>query len=326
MVATNKISKFYQIPKNVNYINLNSKRLITSFWKAFKLFRKLKPNLVFSTLWYSNLLTIVICKILKTKCIVREAGLDYRSGVTFTNKIFKLTTSLLYRRADKVIAISDSLNKNIQSQLKVEESKILTIYNPVESYFDRSILKQYDLREHFNNTTNQTYVALSAIRFDDIKFSYKLFLAIKEINKIDVRLLLVGDGHKKDEIEEFLFQNQIDEKVILLNWTEKIYSLINSCDLYISSSKFEGLGNAYLAAHLLNKKCLSSNIPASNEINRLFNNGDSFNDEVGDIMSKIEKVISQPELTDKIPTEILKMFSEDKCFGKYQEIFSKVIK
>ena len=111
-----------------------------------------------------------------------------------------------------------------------------------------------------------------------------------------------------------------------MNWTEKIYSLINSCDLYISSSKFEGLGNAYLAAHLLNKKCLSSNIPASNEINRLFNNGDSFNDEVGDIMSKIEKVISQPELTDKIPTEILKMFSEDKCFGKYQEIFSKVIK
>ena len=35
-------------------------------------------------------------------------------------------------------------------------------------------------------------------------------------------------------------------------------------------SKFEGLGNSYVAAQLLNRKCLSSNIPASNEVNNIF--------------------------------------------------------
>ena len=50
-----------------------------------------------------------------------------------------------------------------------------------------------------------------------------------------------------------------------------VYDFIFSCDAYVSPSRFEGLGNAYIAAQLLNKKCLSSNIDASVEINNIFN-------------------------------------------------------
>jgi len=326
VVATNKISDFYKIPTDINYINLYSKRLATSFWKALRTIKTLDPDLVFSTLWYSNLLTVIICKILNKHSVIREAGLDYRSQASFSNKFFKLIASFFYRKADKVIAISDSLNQNIQNELKVRKSNISTIYNPVENYFDRKYLENNDLRKYFSKTSVNTVIALSAIRFDHIKFSYNLFLAIKNIKEIDIRLLLVGDGNKRDEIQQFLSQNQIEEKVVLLDWTDNIYSFINSCDLYISSSKFEGLGNAYLAAQLLKIKCLSSNIPASNEINEIFKNGESFNDEVEDIMSKIVKTVNQPELIDDIPLETINMFSEDVCFGKYHEIFSMVNK
>ena len=326
IVATNQISDFYKIPEGINYINLNSNRLGTSFWRAWRTIKNLNPDLVFSTLWYSNLLIIIICKFLNKYCIVREAGLDYRTGGSISNKMFKIFASLLYKKADKVIAISESLNQNIQKELKVKNSNIVTIYNPVENFFDRKKLDYLDLKVYFNTTSANTYTALSAIRFDEIKFSYNLFLAIKKIKEIDIRLLLIGDGHKKDKIKQFIHQNQIEDKIILLDWTDNIYSFINSCDLYISSSKFEGLGNAYLAAQLLKRKCLSSNIPASNEINEIFKNGESFNDEVGDIMFKIVRAITHPELAEELPTETIKMFSEEECFNKYHEIFSRVIK
>lgn len=324
VIATNKISNFYQIPKNIDYINLNSKRLILSFLKAFKTIKFVNPDIVFSTLWYSNLLIIIVCKLLNKKCIVREAGLDYRSGKNITSYLYKLLTSFLYKRANKIIAISNSLKTNLQNELGIKESDIVTIYNPVENYFNREKLEQYNLINYFNNTTDDTVIAVSAIRFDKIKFSYNLFLAIKQIDDFDVRLLLIGDGSEKSQIKNFITHNKIENKIGILDWTNKIYSYINSCDIYISSSKFEGLGNSYVAAQLLNKKCLSSNIPASNEVNNIFKNGITFNDDVKEIKSKIIEVVLSSKNENDLLNDTINLFTEDKCFGEYCDIFKAV--
>lgn len=324
VVATNKISNFYQIPENINYINLNSKRLILSFIKAFKTIKSVNPDIVFSTLWYSNLLIIVICKLLNKKCIVREAGLDYRSGKNFSSYLYKLLTSFLYKRANKIIAISNSLKTNLQNELGIKDSEIVTIYNPVESYFNREKLEQYNLGSYFNDITEDTIIAVSAIRFDKIKFSYNLFLAIKQIDDFDIRLLLIGDGPEKSQIKNFITQNKIEKKIITLDWTNNIYSYINSCDIYVSSSKFEGLGNSYVAAQLLNRKCLSSNIPASNEVNNIFKNGISFNDNVNEIKSKIIEVVLNSKNKNDNLHDTINLFTEDKCFGVYCDIFKAV--
>ena len=324
VVATNKISSVYEIPKNINYINLENKRLLTSFFQAYKVIKNLNPDLVFSTLWYSNLFVVFICSILGKKCVIREAGLDYRSGVGFSKKIFKLLSLLLYRRADKIIAISNSLKENLHEQLKIKNEKIQTIYNPVESYIDRKKLENINLKKYFQNTSDKTIIAISAIRFDEIKYSNNLFLAIKNIEEEDVRLLFVGEGHKRDDIKKFLVDNDIDDKVTLLDWQKNIHSFIYSSDLYVSSSKYEGLGNAYLAAQLLQKKCLSSKVPASLEINSIFRNGDSFKDEIEDMVNKIIYTIRQPEKISSLPKQTVSLFEEEFCFDKYCKIFSKV--
>lgn len=326
VIATNKISNFYQIPENIEYINLNSKRLILSFRKALITIKSVKPDIVLSTLWYSNLLTIVVCRLLNIKCIVREAGLDYRSEGNFKSYFLKILTSFLYKKANKIIAISNSLNENLQDELGIDKSNIVTIYNPVDSYFKRKELKQFNLNKFFNSTTEQTIIAVSGIRFDKIKFSYNLFLAIKKIDQIDVRLLLIGDGLEKDKIKKYLIDNKIEDKIVVLDWTNKIYNFIYSCDLYVSSSKYEGLGNSYLAAQLLNKKCISSNIPASNEINSIFQNGISFNDNVDEIKLSILDAVQRQKNQNSNFDDIVSIFTEDKCFSKYCDIFSTELK
>ncbi len=325
VVATNKISSVYEIPKNINYINLGHKRLLTSCWKTFKTIKNINPDLVFSTLWYSNILTIFISRILSKKCVVREAGLDYRSGSGLMKKIFKLLSSLMYNKADKVIAISNSLKENLHHQLNLKDEKVVTVFNPVSDYIDRESLEKLDLKRYFKNTSEDTLVALSAIRFDDIKYSYNLFLALKEIKHKDTRLLLVGEGNKRNEIKTFLKKNELDEKVVLTGWKANVHSFIYSCDLYISSSKYEGLGNAYLAAQLLQKKCLASNIPASLEINSIFKNGNTFNDEVEDILEKITDILQNSGNQKNLSQDIIKTFSVNSCFKKYIKIFESVV-
>ena len=136
--------------------------------------------------------------------------------------------------------------------------------------------------------------------------------------------MFVGEGHKRDDIKKFLVDNDIDDKVTLLDWQKNIHSFIYSSDLYVSSSKYEGLGNAYLAAQLLQKKCLSSKVPASLEINSIFRNGDSFKDEIEDMVNKIIYTIRQPEKISSLPKQTVSLFEEEFCFDKYCKIFSKV--
>ena len=90
----------------------------------------------------------------------------------------------------------------MHEQLKIKNEKIQTIYNPVESYIDRKKLENINLKKYFQNTSDKTIIAISAIRFDEIKYSNNLFLAIKNIEEEDVRLLFVGEGHKRDDIKK----------------------------------------------------------------------------------------------------------------------------
>ena len=56
---------------------------------------------------------------------------------------------------------------------------------------------------------------------------------------------------KKEEYETLIESGDLKEKIAILNWQNNIYDFIYSCDFYISTSTNEGLGNAYLASHLL---------------------------------------------------------------------------
>ena len=90
------------------------------------------------------------------------------------------------------------------------------------------------------------------------------------------KLLILGDGIEKENYKDLINKHQLEGNVYLCGWVENVYDFIFSCDAYVSPSRFEGLGT-YIAAQLLNKKCLSSNIDASVEINNIFNAGMVFN-------------------------------------------------
>ena len=77
-------------------------------------------------------------------------------------------------------------------------------------------------------------------------------------------------------------------------------------------------------AQLLQKKCLASNIPASLEINSIFKNGNTFNDEE-DILEKITDILQNSGNQKNLSQDIIKTFSVNSCFKKYIKIFESVV-
>lgn len=73
------------------------------------------------------------------------------------------------------------------------------------------------------------------------KFLISVFKSIYENNK-DSRLLLIGDGSLKNEVEKIVQTEQLEQAVIFLGNVDNVDHYYNAMDLFLFPSAFEGLG------------------------------------------------------------------------------------
>ena len=74
-------------------------------------------------------------------------------------------------------------------------------------------------------------------------------------------MLIIGYGEEKNNLINYINQNNLNEKVKILPFQKNPYNLINSSDIFILTSIFEGLPNVLLEAQVLKKFIISSNCP-----------------------------------------------------------------
>ena len=320
LIGTNKTSNIYEKEISSKIKVIESARIRYSFIKIFNYLKNVKPDVVISTLWYANVIIFIICKFLGIKTILREAGVDYRShrGIVNYFKIFSM--KYVYGNSNKTVVISDYLRKDLSDNLLVSPSKITRIYNPVKSYIEQSNIKKINLNQYFPDSNKETRYVVCASRLDKIKGVDFLIESFKNLRKENIKLLILGDGSEKENYIHLIKKYRLENTVHLCGWVENVYDFIFSCDAYVSPSRFEGLGNAYIAAQLLNKKCLSSNIDASVEINNIFNAGMVFDFSENNLSEQLINLLSSSE----IEKSTVNLFLEDYCFNKYKEILETI--
>ena len=89
------------------------------------------------------------------------------------------------------------------------------------------------------------------------KFLLKIVKALKKKNK-NVKLLLVGDGSMRDELETMCKNLDISDKVIFTGTRDDIDVILNSMDAFVFPSTFEGLGLVLLEAQAAGLPCVVS--------------------------------------------------------------------
>ena len=91
-------------------------------------------------------------------------------------------------------------------------------------------------------------------------FLLKLFSKLNMENS-KYRLLLVGDGELRSDIEEYAYEYGIGDKVIIYGETSFTQKLYQGMDVFVFPSLFEGLSVALIEAQCSGLKCLVNDIP-----------------------------------------------------------------
>ena len=170
-------------------------------------------------------------------------------------------------------------------------------------------------------------------RLTDQKDHLTLLKSIKMIvdkKKIDLKLSIIGKGKNLLSIKNFIRKNNLKQKVNLYGYKANAERYIVYSDLFILSSKFEGLPNTLIEAQSSRVPIISSDCPSgpkeillNGKLGILFKTGDH-----KDLYKKIllfnknkKKYIKQASSAQKY----LKRFDYKFNLSKYRKIINKYI-
>ena len=159
--------------------------------------------------------------------------------------------------ANKIIVNSEDFKKELKSKFNLNSE---CIYNPLNK---KEIIKNSKKRLNISFFNKKDFKIISVARFTNQKDHFCL---IKSINLLknkykNIKVLLIGSGDKKKEIQNFIDELRLNKIIKILNFKKNPYPYMKNSDLFILSSNFEGLPNVLLEAITLNKFIISSNCP-----------------------------------------------------------------
>jgi len=122
----------------------------------------------------------------------------------------------------------------------------------------KSIIK---INDNFLND-KKTLNIINIGRFTDQKDHLTLLKAINILKeKIKFKLLIIGRGKNKKKIINYIDENNLTKFVKIINYQKNPFPYLKKSNLFVLSSKYEGLPNVLLEALTLKKFIISSNCP-----------------------------------------------------------------
>lgn len=235
---------FLNIGKNGRVHDQSQKDLLVYAWKAFELARKLKKEKKYDLIHaFFGVPCGFIAMFLKIPYVVSLRGSDvpfYSEKYKWLDKLFFWWLSrIIWRKAQKVIANSEGLK---QLALKTNKNqKIGVIYNGVDT-------KMFFPAEKSEN--DFTVISTSRIiKRKGIDFLVDGFIKFSE-NKNNAKLLLIGDGEMKSELELKIKKARLEDKIIFTGAAERarMPEYYRQADVFVLPSLNEGMSNSLLEA------------------------------------------------------------------------------
>lgn len=215
----------------------------------------------------ANIIPLLICKILKVKCIIahsHNASIPPGRLRKIMDRINSLFISKLFTHA---LACSEKAAKWMFG----EEEEVKIIHNAIDlNLYSYDVGKRCSKRKELG--VDEKFVLGHIGRFSYQKnhdFLLDLFYAYYQINNNAV-LLLIGDGEEKKRILQRATELGIIDSIMFLGIREDIDELLQAIDLFLLPSHFEGLPLVLIEAQAAGLPCIvSDKVSTESEITNI---------------------------------------------------------
>ena len=184
----------------------------------------------------------------------------------------------MYGRYDSVICISEIAEKVLKEYLEVNLNapcNICTINNGIDvaRFYHAQPLDRGSI-----SSDNHRFVIVMVAGFRDAKDQETVIRAIAKLQDKRYELWLVGDGERRQTIEQCIRDEHIEDQVQLLGVRMDVPSILKAADVVVMSSHWEGLSLSNIEGMSVGKPFIASDVNGLREVTKgygiLFPHGD----------------------------------------------------
>ncbi len=170
-----------------------------------------------------------------------------RNNIRQRSWIFKKLSALLYPQAEKVVSVTKTVEAMLIEDFDLKNTT--TIYNPLDMELINDIKKK-PLPDAYAWLSEKKPLLISAGRLIDQKAQWHLIRAFSEVAKRnhEVTLALLGEGVHHAALLKLIDDCGVRGRVHLLGKHANVYQFMNVADVFVFSSRFEGMPNTMLEA------------------------------------------------------------------------------
>ena len=249
-----------QIPEHVNVHILHKKRTLFSIFSLKKTIEEIDPDIVYATLFHTSIATYFASFFSRNKkhkmilrCPTSPKRIIEEKEISLP---YIMTLRYIYNRVDMVMAQTPEMKNELHQYFNVHADKIVSFLNPINyTKIDTEIKKG-------TNPFQKNRINLVAAgRLSPEKGFDVLIRAFKKVhNKNNAFFLniLGKDEGEYDNLMILIKDLSLENDVKLWGFQDNPYLFFYHADLFVLSSKIEGLPNAVLENLYLQKPVVAT--------------------------------------------------------------------
>jgi glycosyltransferase involved in cell wall biosynthesis len=196
-----------------------------------------------------------------SKSVIKNIFYKIDGGINFFRRYFKhRLIRIFFKKIDKFIVASNYLKNYLNEQFGIDDGRINVIPNFINLDNIKPQLSPKEIRKELNLSENSFIIGFAG-RFDKRKGLERLICAFAKIvqeNKIDVSLVLVGNGEPvKKNLQRLVNKNHIDDKVLFTGTKLNVYDYVNTFNVFVLPSYDENFGLSLIEAMALKRPVIA---------------------------------------------------------------------
>jgi len=242
---------------------------------------------------------------------------------------FLPTMKFSIQKSDGVTAVSRFLKEKTQQQYQIDkEIEVIPNFIDINKYKREDNEKTKCFRKNFAKNDEKILTHTSNFRaLKRVQDVIKIFNTVKE--KVDSKLILIGDGPERSECERYSRELGIFEEIKFMGKQDALVELLSVSDLFFLPSQSESFGLSALEAMSCGVPVISSSVGGLPELNLHGETG--YIAEIGDVerMSKYAiELLANEKRYEHFSINARKRaehFSEENIVPMYEKFYDKVL-
>jgi len=287
-------------------------RTLTMFVYPFSLFfklKKIKPDVVYShDHWGQAISAALVCRLLNIKFIMQVHS---NGSKPLNNKAYLRVLKLLYKKNDVVLFGSNSLKENYAPLANAMKNNVQVIYYFINDLGKRDNAINKEIRAKLGIENNDIVIGYIG-RLIDMKHVETLIQAFNELDASTYKLLIIGGGDKKEELEKFAAKINDSNKIQFIGKVTNPDYWLNAFDINVLPSAYEGQPIAVIECMSKGVINICSDVTGTREIVVDKENGLLFEfKNVKELKAKIEFAATNTEVKEAIQENAYRFYNRN---------------